>query len=153
MSVLFGDMKFFVCYQNASCLLFSWWTETKKRYKSTRLKTCAKGSITWYGVTPRVYWSNKSDYKGNMSLGRILLGRKWNFTAGSTHIVVNSVTLIQAGFEKVLVIVNVDGLEHATGHCKNEFFCRRSYQTTISQKVTYVLKVLTEDIFCLPRSP
>ena len=53
----------------------------KEAIQSMRLKTCANESITWHGVTPHVYWFNKSDYKENMSLGRLLLGRKWNFQA------------------------------------------------------------------------
>ena len=39
-----------------------------------------------------------------------------NFTAGSSYILVNWVTLIRAGFEKVVIAVNVDSLGHARGH-------------------------------------
>ena len=72
----------------------------KEAIQSMRLKTCAKESITLYGVTPQVYWFNKTDYKGNVSLGRLPLGRKWNFVARSSRILVNWVTLIRIGFEK-----------------------------------------------------
>ena len=72
----------------------------KEAIQSMRLKTCAKESITLYGVTPQVYWFNKTDYKGNVSLGRLPLGRKWNFAARSSRILVNWVTLIRIGFEK-----------------------------------------------------
>ena len=39
-----------------------------------------------------------------------------NFTAGSSHILVNWVTLIQAGFEKVVIAMNFDSLGHARDH-------------------------------------
>ena len=102
----------------------------KEAMQSMRLKTCAKGSITWYGVTPQVYWFNKSDYKGNVSLSRLPWGCKWNFPAGSIHIFVNWIP------------VNVDGREYATGHCANAFTHKRSYLATISQNFTYVPNVL-----------
>ena len=118
-----------------------------------RLKPCANRSITWYGVTPQVYWFNKTDYKGNMLLGRLPLGRKWNFTAGSSHTLVNWVTLIRVGFEKVVITVNVDSLEHATGHWANVFTCSSSYWTTISQNVTYISKHVTKGFFLISISP
>ena len=72
----------------------------KEAIQNMRLKPCANGSITLYGVTPQVYLLNKTDYKGNVSLGRLPSARKWNFTAGSSHILVNWVSWIQGGFEK-----------------------------------------------------
>ena len=119
----------------------------KEAIQNMRLKTFANGSITWYGVTPQVYWFNKTDYKGNMLLGRLPLGRKWNFTAGSSHTLVNWVTLIRVGFEKVVITVNVDSLEHATGHWASVFTCSSSYWTTISQNVTYISKLVTKGLF------
>ena len=80
----------------------------QKQKSDTKHETehICKGAIIRYGVTPQVYQFNK-------------LGRKWNFTAGSTHILIYWVTLIHIGFENVVVTVNVNGLEHATGHWTN----------------------------------
>ena len=75
--------------------------EKKQRsYTKYETETIANWSITLYGVTPQVYLLNKTDYKGNVSLGRLPSARKWNFTAGSSHILVNWVSWIQGGFEK-----------------------------------------------------
>ena len=49
--------------------------------------------------------------------------------------------------------MNVDSLEHTTGHWINVFPCSGSYFTTISQKVTYMSKLLKESIFYLLASP
>ena len=49
--------------------------------------------------------------------------------------------------------MNVDRLGHTTGHWINVFPCSGSYFTTISQKVTYVSKVLKEYMHYLLASP
>ena len=49
--------------------------------------------------------------------------------------------------------MNVDSLGHTTGHWINVFPCSGSYFTTISQKVTYLPKVLKESTFHLLVSP
>ena len=47
------------------------------------------------------------------------------------------------------LLVNVDGREYETDHCKNAFIYRRSYWATISQNFTYVPKVLNFFLLCI----
>ena len=49
--------------------------------------------------------------------------------------------------------MNVDSLGHTTGHWINVFPCSGSYFTTISQKVTYDIKIVKESLFYLLASP
>ena len=49
--------------------------------------------------------------------------------------------------------MNVDSLEHATGHWTNVFTCSSSYWTTISQNVTYISKHVTKGFFLISISP
>ena len=49
--------------------------------------------------------------------------------------------------------MNVDSLGHTTGHWINVFPRSGSYFTTISQKVTYISKLLKESIFYVLVSP
>ena len=49
--------------------------------------------------------------------------------------------------------MNVDSLGHTTGHWINIFPCSGSYFTTISQKVTYISKILKEYMHYLLASP
>ena len=49
--------------------------------------------------------------------------------------------------------MNVDSLGHTTGHWINVFPRSGSYFTTISQKVTYIPKLLKESIFYVLVSP
>ena len=72
-------------------------------------------------------------YKGGVSLGRLPLGPS------------------QTRSQTVVITVNVDDLEHATGHCCM-LACRRSYWTTTLQNVTHISKILKDNIFCLSGS-
>ena len=132
-----SDFEIRLRTKSAHQIIYSYW----ERFPSEKNK----------GILAHVDIINESNYKENVSLGRLPSGRKWNLLTGSTHISLNKITLIQDGFEKVVITVNVDGLEHATGHWTNVFRCRRSYSTTISQNVTYVSKFLAN--YCPLASP
>ena len=49
--------------------------------------------------------------------------------------------------------MNIDSLEHTTGHWINVFTCSGSYWTTISQNVTYFSKLLKKWFFYILASP
>ena len=120
----------------------------KEAIQSLRLKKCAKGSITWYGVTPQVYWFNKSDYKGNVSLGRLPLGRRWKHPR-------LKLGHLNPGWirKKLLSPWTSIAWDIPQAIELNVFPCSGSYFTTISQKVTYISKVLKEYMHYLLASP
>ena len=112
----------------------------KEAIQSMRLKTCAKGSITWYDVTPEVYWFNKSDYKGNVSLGRLSIVRSQMEFHNRKHPHLSKLGHLNSGWIR-------------KSHCTKVITCRRSYWATISKNVTYFSKKPLKSFLMIAGSP
>ena len=85
------------------------------------------------------HWVNKSDNKGKWVSRPVATRSQMEFHSRKHPL---------TWFQKVVITVNIDSLEHATGYWTNVFTCRRCYKTTISQNVTHISKILKHNIFC-----
>ena len=102
----------------------------KEAIQNMRLKPCANRSITftsWIKLITKGMWA-----------------RKWNFTAASSHILVNWVSWIQGGFEK-----SCNHRERRQPGTCNRPLNKCIYFLWLLLDVTYVTKCLTENIFSL----